>query len=343
MIRRKDKMMSKDMTGLYTRIDRLTGISRGFQGAVVLAAGVELGIFDLLDKAPLNTGQVAGQLGLDHRATDIFLHALAGMELLEPADGLFRNSPLAEELLVRGRDHYQGDIIAHSGRLIKRWLQLPSVLKTGKPAEVPSVVDDQGSRRDFILGMSNIAKLSANKVAETIDLRPSRHMLDLGGGPGTYAITFCRMNPGLSAVVFDLPAVIDEITTEQVARADLSGRIDFVRGDYLQDEYGRGYDLVLVSNIIHSLGEKDNRDLLARCHRSMEPGGRVVVKDFLLDENRVTPAFASMFAVNMLTGTGAGGCYTISEVTSWLEDTGYRQVELRQISPQARLLVAVRP
>ncbi|MBN2287807.1 MAG: methyltransferase domain-containing protein [Candidatus Glassbacteria bacterium] len=335
--------MDIEMKELYGRIDRLTGISRGFQGAAVLAAGVECGIFDFLDKKPADPALAARELGLDPRAVDIVLHALAGMGLLELEDGLFRNSPLADELLVRGRAHYQGDIIGHSARLIRRWVQLPSVLRTGKPAAGPRSTDDRESRKDFILGMSNIARLSARKIAEVIDLGSARRMLDLGGGPGTYAITFCSINPGLTAVVFDLPEVIDEITTGQVAAAGLGERISFIRGDYLENDYGRDYDLVLVSNIIHSLGEPRIREMLGRCRRSMVPGGRVVVKDFLLDDDRVHPAFGSMFAVNMLVGTEAGGCYTVSEIAVWLGDAGFGQVELREISPQARLLVAVRP
>ncbi len=335
--------MGNQKAELYAKIDRLAKISRGFQGAIVLITAVRLGIFDLLDRKALKSVEVAGKLELDHRAADIFLHALAGMELLEVDQGRFSNGPLADELLVRGKTSYQGDIIAHSGRLIDRWLQLPTVLKTGKPAEGPRSVEDKESRRDFILGMSNIAGLSAEKIAAGLDLAPARRMLDLGGGPGTYAVTFCRLNPELTAVVFDLPEVIDEITTDQVAEAGLSHRISFIRGDYLKDDYQEDYDLVLVSSIIHSLGAPENRAIFGRCYRSMVPGGRIVIKDFLLDEDRVSPAFAAMFAVNMLVGTQAGGCFTIGEVTGWLEDSGFEQVELKDISPQARMLIAVRP
>ena len=329
---------------LYSRIERLTKLSRGFQNSVVFFAAVEFGIFDLLDRAKnLNSKEVAEKLGLDFRATDIFLHSLAGMELLKVEKGLFRNAPLADELLVRGRAHYQGDIISHNGRLMERWVQLPSVLRTGKPAEGSRSVDDKESRRDFVLGMSNIAGLSAEKVAGALDLATARSMLDLGGGPGTYSIIFCRMNPELAAVVFDLPEVIDEITTALVDEAALSDRITFIRGDYLKHGYGKGYDLVLASNIIHSLGVRQNRDMLGRCYRSMVSGGRIVVKDFLLDEDRVTPAFASMFAVNMLIGTETGGCYTINEVTGWLEEAGFKRAKLVEITAQARMLVAERP
>jgi len=328
---------------LHAKIDRISSIAKGFQGAIVLATAVRLELFTLLDKRPLNAEQVAEKLGLHKRATDIFLHALAGMELVEKVSGRFRNSALADQLLVKGRPYYQGDIILHNANLITRWLHLPRVLKTGKPAEMTQAFDDRQLRRDFILGMSNVAALSAQKVAESIDLAGITRMLDLGGGPGTYAITFCRLNSNLEAVVFDLPQVIEEITRSQVAGAGMKGRIKLLAGDYLKDDLGSGYDLVLVSNIIHSLGEKENFLLIQRCFDCMLPGGKILVKDFLLDEDRTRPPMASMFAVNMLTGTDSGGCYTVSEIKKWLESAGFRQEKIVDISPQARMVVAVKP
>jgi len=327
---------------LYAKIDRVSSIARGFQGAVVLATAVRLKLFTLLDKEPLNAEQVAEKLGLEVRATDIFLHALAGMELVEKVSGKFKNSALADQLLVRGREYYQGDIILHNANLITRWLHLPQVLKTGKPAETPRAVDDRQLRRDFILGMSNVAALSAQKVAGSIDLASSTRMLDLGGGSGTYAITFCRLNPNLEAVVFELPQVIEEITRSQVAGAGMKGRIELLAGDYLKEDLGSGYDLVLVSNIIHSLSEKENFLLIQRCFDCMLSRGKIVVKDFLLEENRTRPPMASMFAVNMLTGTDSGGCYTVSQTKKWLESAGFRQQKLVDISPQARMVVGVK-
>ena len=328
---------------IFQGIDKLTRISRGFQGAVVLSTAAELELFTLLDKKALTPSEVAGSLGLDLRAASILLHALAGLELLEKKEGRFGNSPLAAELLVRGKPHYQGDIIRHSGHLIDRWMRLPEVLKNGRPPEQPSLAANPQTMRDFILGMHNIALLSAEKVAAALDLGCSRHLLDLGGGPGTYAITFCRLHPQLSAAVFDLPQVIEGITAGQVAAAGLQGRISLLKGDYLKDDIGSGYDLVLISNIIHSLGERGNRTLIGKAFRALIPGGRIVVKDFLLDENRVTPPFASMFAVNMLTGTAEGGCYTYEEVRGYLRDAGFECEESLDLSPQDRIVMGVKP
>ena len=330
------------MNNLYQKIEKLTKLSRGFQSAFVLITAVRSGLFDLLDsEKSLGPLDVAEKLGYDPRATAIFLHALAGMDILEKRnDGSFANAEIADELLVRGRKYYQGDILAHTGNLIERWSKLPEVLKTGRPAKQEFSPDDGELLKNFIMGMSNIARLSAEKIAESLDLSYSRKMLDLGGGPGTYAITFCELNPGMEAVVFDRPEVIDRITKGQIEKSGLSDSVTTLGGDYLRDSYKSGYDLVLVSNIIHSLGPERNRDLLLNCRKSMIKGGRIVVKDFLLDDSRVQPRFSSMFAVNMLVGTDEGNCYTIEEVKQWLTECGFTSPELIDLSPQSRMLVA---
>ncbi|MFH1071729.1 MAG: methyltransferase [Candidatus Glassbacteria bacterium] len=331
--------MIDDKREILASIEKISSIARGFMGSVVLTAAAELELFTLLAEGPLSPLEVADRLGLDRRATEIFLRALAGMELVVAGNGKFGNSEIAESFLVRGRPYYQGDIIRHNANIHRRWIELPEVLRTGRPAQGVRTAKDSRLRRDFILGMKNSAILGAQRLAAEIDVASARRLLDVGGGPGTYAIEFCRHNPRLTASVFDLPPVIGEITREQVNEAGLQDRIECIGGDYLKDSLGEGYDLVLVSNIIHSLGEAEIRRLFAGCRKAAAPGGRIVVKDFLLDEDRIAPAFASLFAVNMLTGTESGNCYTAGEVRQWLEEAGFSGLEYRRSSPRDRLLI----
>ncbi len=337
--------MAEVREDLYARIDRLSRIGRAFQESVVLLTAVELELFTLLDRrGPLRAEAVARELGLDCRAAGIFLYALAGMGLLEVREDAFANSPLSDELLVAGRPAFQGDILRHNQNLIGRWMQLPQVLRSGEPAAGgPTALGDREQRRNFILGMSNIAGQMAGRVGEALELSGVSRVLDLGGGPATYAIEFCRMNPRLRATVFDLPPVIDEVTAELVREAGLSDRIDFIRGDYLQDELGSGYDLVLISNIIHSLDPEQIGLILRKSLAALRPGGRVAVKDFLLDEDRVNPPFSSMFSINMLVGTHRGRDYTAGEVRELLKDAGFGAFSFHDLTPQSRIMVGVRP
>jgi len=176
--------------------------------------------------------------------------------------------------------------------------------------------------RDFILGMENVSRRSSEEVAAAVDLGGCRRLLDLGGGPGTASIVFARANPGLACTVFDLPGPVG-IARERIAAAGLEDRIATVAGDFLADPLGEGFDAVYISNILHMLGPDVCVDLFRRAAGALAEGGRILVKDFLLDESRTSPAYAAQFSVNMLVGTARGRSYTRGEVAGQLAAVGF--------------------
>ena len=122
------------------------------------------------------------------------------------------------------------------------------------------------------------------------------------------------------------------IAEDQIAARGLGERVSAVGGDYLRDELPAGNQLALLSNIIHSLGPEANRTLFGRIFRSLEPGGRLILKDFFVERDRTGPLWPAVFSINMLVGTEEGRSYSEEEVLGWLGDAGF--------SPGARLTVA---
>ena len=145
-----------------------------------------------------------------------------------------------------------------------------------------------------------------------------RRVLDLGGGSGAYCHAFLAALPAARATLFDLAEVV-ELARGYAEAAGVAARMDFVAGDLREGRFGAGYDLALVSAICHMLSPADNAALLAALRGALAPGGLVVISDFILDENRATPAFASLFGINMLVGTGSGDSYAESDYRAWLE------------------------
>ncbi|MCL4215812.1 MAG: methyltransferase domain-containing protein [Candidatus Hydrogenedentes bacterium] len=148
--------------------------------------------------------------------------------------------------------------------------------------------------------------------------------------------------PRLRATLFDRPEVI-EIAREQVAGANLTGRIDFIPGDFMGDPLGAGYDVILVSNIIHSYGSDENRALMRKCAEALSPGGVLVVKDFFPDDERSGPPFALLFALHMFLHTEQGGTYTLSEVASWTREVGLEDGELIPVAVNSGAWIAHKP
>lgn len=285
----------------------------GFWSSRVLITANNLEIFEHLKK-PAGPGEVARAAGTSERGTGILLDALAGLGLVTKEKGRYKNTPSTSRLLVRGSSLYQGDIIRHADGLWRNWSDLDEVVRTGRPSRRDS------NHQAFILGMHNLAVLKVKEVLRAVNLRGVKTALDFGGGPGTYAMEMARR--GVSVTLFDTPETIK--VAKKVARGQKG--IRFREGDFLVDGIGRGYDLILISQIFHAFSEEENLSLLAKCRAALNAGGRLVAHEFLLDEDRTRPPQSALFAVNMLVNTDGGRCYTPEEMKGWLASTGLRNV-----------------
>jgi len=319
-----------DENRMMTR-EQIRSIAYAFQESRVLLTAHELGIFTALGGGKHTSAAVASLLGTDPRATDRLLNALCAMGLLEKENGRFSNSVAAAQCLVEGSPGYLGGLM-HTVHLWDTWTTLTGAVHNGTSASQPGA---PGGGEEwvsaFIAAMHDRAVRQAPAVVGQISLDGVARVLDVGGGSGAYAMAFVRAKPGLSAVVFDLPEVLT-LTAAYVAKEGLSGRVSTVAGNYLRDDLGSDFDVVFLSAIVHSNSPAENAELIRKCARALRPGGCVVVQDFIMDEQRVTPSHGALFALNMLVGTEAGDTYTESEVSGWMIDAGLSGVS-RQGTP----------
>jgi len=284
--------------------------------------------------------EIAALLGTDGRATRMLLDALAAMGYVRKCDGTYENADISRRLLVAGSPFYQGDSLRHRYRLWFRWSALRDVMKTGWPSENLTVEynESEGQRtKNFTLAMANSGRVRAAEVARALDLSGVRVLLDVGGGPGTYALAFARQFPQLRAVVYDLPEVC-AIAQGEIARAGLSERVTTRAGDILVDELGRGYDLIFVSNLVHSYSLAEVRGIFCKAFEALTPGGRVVVKDIFAHEDRSGPLFSLLFAINMLVNTKGGDAYTFSQIEGVLTDAGFTKLKREKLTEQSWMI-----
>jgi hypothetical protein len=325
-------------------LDRLSG---GYQDSLILLAANHLGVFGPLARAERDAASLAADLECDPRALEQLLLALTGAGVLEqPSPGRFRLPDALQPLLDPAGTETIHSILDHHFHLLDRWVRLADVVRTGEPARGADEKRTGRSLRAFICGMRDISRRSSYEVAELLpELGRCHRLLDLGGGPATAAITFCRRWPGLRAVLFDLPDVVP-IAAEEITAAGLDDRIATLPGDFLVDpllpDGAAPYDAVYISNIIHSHDEDETRRLYARARDVMAPGGLLVVKDFFLDDDRARPAFGSRFAINMLVGTPGGKSYTWTETEADLAALGFTDIARREVAVNSGLVTARR-
>jgi SAM-dependent methyltransferase len=304
----------------------------------------DLGLFNHLEE-PRTAAEAAAEVKADPRAVGILLNGLAAMGLVMKEGERFQNGELTSRYLVQGKDDYRGAIIRHMKHTWLGWTELGQTVATGQAPDKKSEqwLDrnpwaDEDWTRDFIWGMHAIARDLAPQVAAKLDLSGVWHLLDLGGGPATYAITFAQATPHLKATVFDLPGPI-EIARENIARHGLADRVDTLAGNFLEDGIGSGYDFIWVSQILHSHDEAQCRLIIDKCVQALNPGGRLAIQDFFLNDDGVSPPEAAMFSVHMLAVTPGGRAYKYREVAEWMTAAGLSAPEHLETSPQTSVLV----
>jgi ubiquinone/menaquinone biosynthesis C-methylase UbiE len=175
--------------------------------------------------------------------------------------------------------------------------------------------------------MCNLATLKAKDVVKTIGLKDVKTALDLGGGPGTYSIEMARK--GVKVTLFDSPETI-RIAKEIIEKESLNN-IHFISGDFMSDDIGKGYDLIFISQILHSYSEKDNLQLLRKCKKALNNSGRVVIQEFYISGNRIHPAQGSLFSVNMLVNTESGRCYSPEDIKGWLLKAQLKNIKEKKL------------
>ncbi len=302
--------------------------SRTYQPACVLTAAAALDVFTRLHAKPMTAGALAGELATDSRATTILLDALVALQFLSKQSEEYSvPEDVAEQLSEQSADNVL-PMVRHIGNCLSRWAQLPKVIKTGKCAETgPSIRGAEADREAFIGGMNIISRPIAAGVIDKIQPVRFRHMLDVGGGPGTWSIAFLRAAPQARVTLFDLPEVIP-IAERQFAKAGLTDRVTFVDGDYYTDALPEGADLIWLGAICHQNSRQQNRDLFSKVHTALADGGVAIIRDVVMDPSHTSPAGGALFAINMLVGTEAGGTYTFDEYSEDLCAAGFTDVEL---------------
>jgi 2-polyprenyl-3-methyl-5-hydroxy-6-metoxy-1,4-benzoquinol methylase len=303
----------------------------GFWTSRIMMTANNHRLFDHL-AAPQGAEELSVSLKLDPRATEIVLDALVALGLVRKKGGRYRNSPTATRFLVSGSPWYQGDILRHADTLWHSWSQLDTVLATGRPAKSP------WDHHAFIMGMHNISLFIAPELIRAIGLAGVKRALDIGGGPGTHAKEMARQ--GVGVTLFDLPETVT-IARKVVKEAGVQG-IRFKAGDILQDDPGKGYDLVLLSQFIHAFSPQENLLIFRKAFAALLHGGRVAIHEFTLEPDHTSPTQGALFSVNMLVQTPGGRCYPAEEIISLLTEAGFTDSTVGQVAGNT-LVIARRP
>lgn len=309
-------------------VESVLALSRAFMESRLLLTAAELDVFTLL-ASPKTLEEVVDALGSDRRGTEILLDALAAIGLLEKREEMYCCPEAIVSALSSESPESVLPMILHIGSVWNRWSELTEIVRSGKKVSTPAGLFEGKELRAFIYAMHVIGQHAADEIAVAAKAEASQSLLDVGGATGTYAEAFLRQYPEMRATVFDRGPVI-EMAKERLAASDVRDRIVFASGDFYAGPLPGGHDLVLLSAIIHQNSPEQNIALYKKCFDALMPGGRILIRDHVMNPDRIRPVGGAVFAVNMLAATEGGNCYTLAEIRTALHIAGFEQVDLIQ-------------
>jgi len=328
------------------RVDtiRLQRLVHAYRGSAALMAAVELGLFTAVARGAGDVTAVARALGLGETNAERLVTACVALGLLEREGERLRNAPDVARFLVEGAPGYAGPWMLFSkpdwgawGELADRLRRPDPPVVLGKYAEGFTV---EAARRyhaaTYAIGMG-----AGRRFVRQVDLSARRRILDLGGGSGCYCIAACQHHPALTAVVLDLPPVV-EVAREFIASHGLGDRVSAVAGDFTRDGLPAGADVIIMASNLPQYSRAIVAEVIARAFAALAPGGEMHLIGEMLDADRAGPVDPALWALSEALHGSTGIAHSIPECVGYLERAGFREVAAHEFVPTVLTRVAGR-
>jgi 3-hydroxy-5-methyl-1-naphthoate 3-O-methyltransferase len=316
----------------------LMEILGGFERSAIVLGAAQLDLFSPLGNGPATAAEVAAQAGLPVRGVERVLNSCAALGFVSKEGERYRNSPLADAFLVKGKPGYVGNMIRQTNDRFSTWIKMPEAIRTDKPVlpltgaelfNAPAEVLD-----NYVHGLFELGKGLAARIASLVDLGNCKTLLDVAGGSGVYSIIFCRQFSQLKSTVFDLPPILER-TRKIIEREGMSGRVSVREGNYFKDDFGAGLDAILLSNMLQTEGRQTCHMVLKKAFAALNPGGQILVHGIMPNADRIGPVQQTVFSVFMMLVFPEGEAYPGEEIIGWLHEIGFAEGKKHLLPPPA--------
>jgi SAM-dependent methyltransferase len=292
----------------------------------IIFTALDMDLFSAIGARAWTVPALAREIRISPRGLEILCRNLAAAGLLIKKGTHYRNGRLARRELNKHSPAYRWAYLDLLRNHWDDWSQLTRSVRRGRPVDDKDAPDDPAYRRRFSWAMHHRSMDAAPKIAAGLNLRGAGTLLDLGGGPATYALAFLKRNPSLRATVCDRKPAL-AVAREIAARVPHGKRLSYLPLDFVKESIPGRYDVIWFSNVLHIYSPEENRRLFRKMARALTPGGRLLIQDaFLHGANGLYPMDASLFAVTMLLFTDRGNTYSVRDTAAWLKRAGFARV-----------------
>ncbi len=300
-----------------------------------IKAAIDVEIFTAIQEGKNSPSALASRCQASERGIRMLADYLVMLGFLSKSGNTYQLTEESELFLVKTSPMYVGGTLDFilSPPLVDGLRHLTEAVRTGGTAldEKGTTADDHPEWVTFARAMVPMMIGPAKWIGEyLLSTRGTvTKVLDIAAGHGVFGVEIAKRFPHATITAIDWPNVLT-VAEETANAASLGDRYHTIPGSAFDVDYGKGYDLVLLTNFLHHFDIPTCLTLLKKIHASLAPQGRVVTLEFVPNEDRISPASAD-FSVIMLATTPAGDAYTFTQLEAMFQQAGYGQSEIHAV------------
>ena len=308
--------------------------------ANILVTALEFRIFTHLDIKGLTAPVLSRRARIQPEGAEALLNSLVSLGALKKSKKTFLNTPESyKHFCERSPEYKKGTIFLRKVNR-KEWSNLTHILKKGRNVS-KNDEDDPEFRKPFTYAMHERSQIYSRPLTQFVTRKSVGKLIDIGGGPGSYSAAILKHDKAAKAVLIDRPASL-KIAKKILKNTSVIKRFRFQAGDLFSAEFGDDADTILYSNILHIYSESENSIIFEKINNSLKPGGRFILVDFFLKNNRTEPIDAALFSLTMLQFTATGRTYTFEETEKLLKKHGFSKFKRCGIGQGSSLIEAIK-
>jgi ubiquinone/menaquinone biosynthesis C-methylase UbiE len=315
--------------------EKLFETMHAYQRTEALIAAIELELFTAVGEGLETVPELAQRLKASERGVRALADYMVIIGFLTKREGRYGLTADSAVFLDKRSPAYAGAATKFMGApaVMNGFRDLATVVRTGLPLAGNALTEaEHPSWVDFARSMAPLLHMIAQQTAKLISTAAPIKVLDVSAGHGLFGISIAQQNPNAKIVGLDWAPVLS-VAQENARKAGVLDRYSLLAGDAFEVSFGTGFDVVLVPNFVHHFGRLQIQKFLTKVNEALSPGGRIVIVEFVPNEDRVSPPVAAGFVLNMLALTPAGDAYTASEYEAMLRQAGFSAVCQRPLPP----------
>ncbi|MGE0404710.1 MAG: methyltransferase [Candidatus Korobacteraceae bacterium] len=316
-----------------------------YQRTEALKAALELDVFTAIGEGKRTPVELAERCAASERGLRILCDYLVTIGFLIKSSGHYDLTADSAMFLDKRAPTYVGGAVSFmaSPELVDSFRNLAAaVRKGGTPEGEGTIAAEHPVWVEFARAMSPLQGLPSQLLADLATPLPANaRILDIAAGHGLFGIALLRRHSDARVTALDWPNVV-EVAKENARHAGVGSRLRALAGNAFEVDFGGPYDLVLITNFLHHFSPAQCGALLRKVHAALAPGGRVMVLEFVPDEDRVHPVFPARFSLMMLGSTPEGDAYTFPEFQKMFASAGFSEITLHALPPTFFRVVSAR-